>query len=46
MSETYFINFSDYENNPYFLGGTATSDRITFYSTTSNNLNNKKNDEE
>ena len=46
MSETYFINFSDYENNPYFLVGTATSDRITFYSTNSNNLNNKKNDEE
>ena len=46
MSETYFINFSDYENNPYFLGGTATLDRITFYSTNSNNLNNKKNDEE
>ena len=42
MSETYFINFSDYENNPYFLGGTATSDRITFYSTNTNNLNKKK----
>jgi len=45
MSETYFIDFSDYKNNSYFVEGIATSDRITFYSTNSNNLNNKKNDE-
>ena len=42
MSETYFVNFSDYKNNSYFVEGIATSDRITFYSTNTNNLNKKK----
>jgi len=47
MKETYLINFSSYQNNPYFLGGTATSDRVTFYTTNSNNINFiKKNDDE
>ena len=46
MSETYIINFTNYKDNLYFLNSTATADRITFYSTNTNNLNNKQNDEE
>ena len=42
MSYTYLIDFSDYQNNPYFQFGNATSDRITFYTTNTNNLNKKK----
>ena len=42
MSETYLINFSSYQNNPLFSWGTATSDRITFYTTNSNNLKTKE----
>ena len=39
MNETYLVNFTSYQNHPYFLWGTATSDRITFYTTNSNNNN-------
>ena len=46
MKETYLINFSSYQNNPYFPWGTATSDRELFTQQIQNNLNNKKNDEE
>jgi len=38
MSETYNINFTNYENNPYFINLTATADRVTFYTTDTNNL--------
>jgi len=37
MKETYLVNFTSYQNHPYFLWGTATSDRVTFYTTNSNN---------
>jgi len=39
MSETYIINFTNYKDNPYFLNSTATADRITFYSTNTNQNN-------
>lgn len=36
MSETYTINFTNYEDSPYFLYTTATAGSITFYSTNTN----------
>ncbi len=39
MSETYNINFTNYEDNPYFLNTTVTTDSITFYSTNTNQSN-------
>jgi hypothetical protein len=42
MNETYKINFKSYQNNPYFTHTTATADVVTFYTTTTNNLNNKE----
>ena len=38
MSETYIINFTNYQNNPYFTNATATADRVTFYSTNTNQI--------
>lgn len=39
MSETYIINFTNYKDSPYFTNFTATADRVTFYTTDTNNLN-------
>lgn len=39
MEETYLINFSSYQKNTYFSNLTATSDRVTFYTTNTLNLN-------
>ncbi len=38
MSETYNINFTNYTDNPYFTNLTATADRVTFYTTDTNNF--------
>ncbi len=38
MSESYYINFTNYESDTYFNNLTATADRITFYSTDTINL--------
>ncbi len=38
MSESYLINFTNYENNPYFENLTATADRVTFYTTNTINF--------
>ncbi len=38
MSETYYINFTNYMNDKYFLNSTATADRFTFYQTDTINL--------
>ena len=47
MSETYVLNFTSYQNHPYFKWGTATSDRVNFNKTNKNNINyiNKNDDE-
>ena len=38
MSERYLINFTNYKDNPYFTNLTATTDRVTFYTTNYTNF--------
>jgi len=41
MSESYLINFTNYKDNTYFTNLTATADRVTFYTTNTNNFKNE-----
>jgi hypothetical protein len=39
MSENYIINFTNYKDNKYFTNFTVTTDRVSFYTTDTINLN-------
>jgi hypothetical protein len=39
MNEIYMINFTNYKDNKYFTNFTVTTDRVSFYTTDTINLN-------